>query len=266
VNCFEVYRDRFRTVAFRREDGILEMRLHRDGGPASWDAHPGGMNGELGEAFLAVARDPENRIVVLTGTGDSFLAGLDMSRPFPEIEKLDFWGRIERETREVTESLLMIPVPVIGAVNGAAFVHAELIAMSDIVLASDTASFADKAHITLNGVTPGDGAHAWWPLVLGVNRARYFLLSGEEIDAEEARRIGIVAEVLPHDRLLARAWELARMLATKPDLALRYSRLLLTRPIKRAFASEHGYGLALEALSALDLIQRHGAAAKPGAE
>jgi len=256
MSSLKDYESAFETVRFRREDGILEMRLHRDGGEASWSADEGGMNGELARAFLAVSLDPENRVVILTGTGDAFLAGLDTSRPFPDIEKSAFWARIERETREMTENLLRIPVPVIGAVNGPAFIHAELVAMSDIVLASERASFADKGHIVLNGVVPGDGAHAWWPLVLGPNRARHFLLTGAEIGAEEAQRLGFVAEVVAHDCLNRRAWEVARELLTRPDLSLRYTRQLLTRPIKQAVASEHGYGLALEAISALDLIQR----------
>ena len=79
------YQDRFETVAFRREDGILEMRLHRDGGEASWSADEAGMNGELGRAFAAVADDLENRVVIFTGTGDNWLGGLDMNRPFPDM-------------------------------------------------------------------------------------------------------------------------------------------------------------------------------------
>ena len=93
MSAFDRYRDAFRTVAFRREDGILEMRLHRDG-EASWAADEGGMNGEVGEAFLEVSRDPDNRVVILTGTGDNFIAGLDLSRPFPDIENMSFWSRI----------------------------------------------------------------------------------------------------------------------------------------------------------------------------
>src|SRR5690242_9250367 len=81
------YQDRFETVAFRREGGILEMRLHRDGGEASWSADETGMNGELGRAFAAVAEDLENRVVIFTGTGDNWIAGLDMKRPFPNIEE-----------------------------------------------------------------------------------------------------------------------------------------------------------------------------------
>src|SRR4051812_22936797 len=124
MSRFDDYKDSFQTVAFRREQGILEMRLHRDGGAASWAADEGGMNGELGEAFLAVSRDPDNRVVIFTGTGDDFISGIDSSRPFPDIENMSFWSRIERKTRGLTANLLAIPVPIIGAVNGCAYIHA----------------------------------------------------------------------------------------------------------------------------------------------
>ena len=251
------YRNSFKTLAFKREHGVLEMRLHRDGGEATWSAAPGGMNDELPEAFLQVAQDPENKVVIFTGTGDSWLAEINPNEPFPDISDLDFWSRIFRNTMVLAENLLKIPVPVIGAVNGPAFIHAELIAMSDIVLCSDRAAFADKGHMALNGITPGDGAHVWWPLVLGPNRSRHFLLTGAEIDAQEALRLGLAAEVVPHSSLNARAWEIARELAAKPELALRTTRHLFTRNLRQAFTRDVSLGLALEALSGMDLVRRH---------
>lgn len=252
------YENRFRTVRFERQDGILQMTLHRDGGEATWSAAPDGMNDELPEAFSQVAGDLENRVVIFTGTGDNFLAEINPAEPFPDISSIDFWERIHRNTLMMAQNLLAIPVPIIGAVNGAAFIHAELIAMSNIVIASETAVFADKGHIALNGITPGDGTHVFWPLVLGPSRASYFLLTGEEIDAHQAKRLGFVAEVVPRDELLDRAWELARDLAAKPALALRNTRYLLTRTMRQAFAAEMGLGLALEALSGMDLVRGQG--------
>jgi enoyl-CoA hydratase/carnithine racemase len=98
---------------------------------------------------------------------------------------------------------------VIGAVNGQARIHAELAVLSDIVLAAETAIFPDAAHFP-NGVVPGDGVHVAWPLLLGPNRGRYFLLTGEEISAQQALSLNFVAEVLPPGRLLPRARELGQ--------------------------------------------------------
>src|SRR5258705_280740 len=78
----------------------------------------------------------------------------------------DYWDRIYIEGKDLLMNLLDIPVPVIGAVNGPAFIHAELVTMSDIVIASDTAIFADLAHFP-GGTVPSDGVHVWWEMLLG---------------------------------------------------------------------------------------------------
>src|ERR1700729_1709504 len=104
--------------------------------------------------------------------------------------------KIYLEGKRLLDNLLNIDVPVIGAVNGPARIHAELAVLSDIVLAAETAVFQDAAHMP-NGVVPGDGVHVVWPLLLGPNRGRYFLLTGQRLSADEAQAAGVVSEVLP---------------------------------------------------------------------
>jgi enoyl-CoA hydratase/carnithine racemase len=123
--------------------------------------------------------------------------------------------------------------------------------LCDIVLAADTAQFQDSAHFP-SDVVPGDGMHIVYPLLLGLNRGRYFLLTGQTLDARKALEFGLVAEVLPPDRLMARAWELAEDLAKKPTLALRYTRLLLTEYLRRQVHDLLGYGLGMEMLALLE--------------
>lgn len=243
------YFDAYPSVAFRRDDGILEMRLHTRGGPALWGLW-GGLHRELGRAFRDVAEDRDNRVVILTGTGDDFCAGFDMAGEQPPAMGAAAWDEIFREGRALLRNLLAIEVPVIAVVNGAAFVHAELAVLADIVLASETAVFADKPH-SLNGVVPGDGVQTVWPLLLGPNRGRYFLYTGQEIGAPEALALGIVDEVLPADRLLDRAWEHARNIAARPHTAMRYTRILLTEQLRARLEGELGYGLMLEGMGSL---------------
>jgi enoyl-CoA hydratase/carnithine racemase len=140
-------------------------------------------------------------------------------------------------------------VPVIAAVNGKATVHAELAVLGDIVLAADTAVFADAPHFRF-GTVASDGVHVVWPLLLGPNRGRYFLLTGQRIPAADALTLGVVSEVLPAEALLDRAWDLARDLARQPDTALRYTRVAMTQTIKRLLLDHVGPGLALEGLGA----------------
>ena len=104
----------------------------------------------------------------------------------------------------------------------------------------------------MSNMVPGDGMHIVYPLLLGFNRARYFLLTGQTIGAQEAHQLGLVAEVLPQDKVLARAWELAEDLAKRPTLLLRYTRLLFTDYLKKRLHELLGYGLAMESLALLE--------------
>lgn len=248
---FESYSERYSCVRMHRENGVLELHLHKDGGPALWGAAKGGIHEQLGDAFYQVGRDPDNRVVIITGTGDTFLTAFDpdMGEPPSAV----YWDRIFKEGRDLIQNLLEIEVPVIGAVNGNAFVHSEIPTMSDIVIASDRASFADKAHAP-GSVVPGDGVHVWWPMLLGPNRARHFLLTGSEISAQEALRLGVVAEVVPHGTVMARAREIAHDLLSKNEQMLRFSRVAMTQHIKRRMLDDLGYGLMLEGMGIMSLM------------
>jgi enoyl-CoA hydratase/carnithine racemase len=246
TRTFDEYQHDYRHVAMTRADGILELRLHSDGGPLVWGDAP---HGELGRCFWEVGSDPGNRVIVLTGTGDEFIARLDDSwvgEMTPEK-----WNRIFTNGKRLLQALLDIEVPVIGAVNGKATVHAELALLSDIVLAADNAMFQDAPHFRY-GTVPGDGVHVIWPLLLGANRGRYFVLTGQRIDAPEALRLGVVSEVLPAGELRDRAWALARELCRQPDTILRYTREALIAPIRRLVRDDLGTGLALEGLGAFE--------------
>jgi enoyl-CoA hydratase/carnithine racemase len=202
---------------------------------------------ELPRAFMDIASDPDNEIVILTGTGESFCTHVDFqswaSDRGPALQ-----DRIFHEAKVLLRGLLDIHVPVIGAVNGPARVHAELPLLSDVVLASDTAVFQDSVHWTI-GAVPGDGVHVLWPMWLGPNRGRQFLYMSEEIGAQEALSLGLVAEVLPAERLLDRAFEIARLFVEKPRLTRRYARVALTLGIRRALEADFNEGLALQMLA-----------------
>jgi enoyl-CoA hydratase/carnithine racemase len=157
------------------------------------------------------------------------------------------WERVHAEGLALLEHLLAIPVPVIAAVNGPALIHAEIAVLSDIVLAAEHAEFADLAHIPA-GTVPGDGVHTVWPMLLGPNRGRYFLLTGQRLSAQEALRLGVVSEVLPAEQLLSRARTLAAQLAALPTRVLRHTRTVLVHHLRRRMQEELSLGLAVEAL------------------
>ena len=244
------YAEKYQGIRFTRNDGVLEMKLHTRGEPARWGSSLDCLHAELGPAFHDVATDMENRVIILTGTGDSFIASMDPAFQFHEASLAEMAPRIVEEGLALLHNLLAIPVPMIAAVNGPALIHAELAVLCDVVLAASHTEFADLPHF-VSGAVPGDGVHTVWPMLLGPNRGRYFLLTGERIGAQEAKQLGIVGEVLDPEALMPRARELATEFASKPIALLRYTRTLLVRELRRRMFDELASGLAQESLAML---------------
>jgi enoyl-CoA hydratase/carnithine racemase len=242
VPDLDSYRDKYATVALTRDNGILEVRFHTDGGPLVWTLTT---HDELGYLFADIAADRENKAVILTGTGDAYCDALDHST-FSSKTPMD-WDRILHDGRRLLNNLLEVNVPVVSAVNGPVRFHSEIPVMSDVVLAAEHALFQDL-HYT-SGVVPGDGVHVVWTHVLGPNRGRYFLLTGQELDARTARDFGVVNEVLPASALMNRAREVAEMLAARPFLTRRYARDVLNVEFRRLLHQGIGYGLGLQGLA-----------------
>ncbi|MFT3967740.1 MAG: enoyl-CoA hydratase/isomerase family protein [Sphingobium sp.] len=248
---FDDYATRYKTIRLARsEDGVLEMTLHSRGGEALWGTSENSLHRELGLAFADIARDPANKVLLLTGTGENFCAGSDPQERAAEPSLAAMWDRIFEEGVALIENLLAIPVPVVAAVNGPALIHAEIALLADIVLAAEHAEFADAAHMP--HAVPGDGVQAVWLMLLGPNRGRYFLLTNERIGAAEAKRLGVVGEVLPREALMPRARELAANLARLPVKQLRHTRRVLVRELRRRLRDELELGLAVEALATLN--------------
>jgi enoyl-CoA hydratase/carnithine racemase len=229
-------------LAVTREEDIVELRCHTDDGPLTWTA---AAHREIGDAFVEIGADPTIKVVIFTGTGDAFCRGID-SATFRAANA--GWDTIWWEGKRLLKSFLDIEALVIGAVNGPALIHAELPVLADVVVASDTAVFADKAHFQTRGV-PGDGVHLVWPALLGSTRANYFLLTGQEIDAHEALRLGVVNEVVALDELSDRAWELARDFATRSVQVLHYTRDALSIGRRAMLTNALSHGLAVQGLA-----------------
>lgn len=130
--------------------------------------------------------------------------------------------------------------------------HSEYALLADIVVASDDATFMDKPHLGFN-IVPGDGIHVIYEELLGVNRARYFALTQQQLTAADAERLGLVNEIVAKDNVYSRAMELAEQLASRPQLFLRYSTIALRQRLLARLNEGTALGMALEGLTAADL-------------
>jgi enoyl-CoA hydratase/carnithine racemase len=237
------YAEKYQTIRMERRNGILQLTFHTDGHALQWGELP---HQEFPQAFHDIASDPDNKVVIMTGTGEAFSG--PRATPGARLRRsAAAWDKTYWEGKHLLLNLLDIEVPMISAINGPALRHSELPLLCDIVLAAEETTFQDSAHFA-NGMVPGDGMHILYPLLMGLNRGRYFLLTGQTLTARQAQEVGLVNEVLPRQDLLPRAWALAEQLAQRPPLVLRYSRVLLTQHLKRLMHDLLGYGLALEGL------------------
>ncbi|GAA3213914.1 enoyl-CoA hydratase/isomerase family protein [Dactylosporangium siamense] len=248
---FEAYAEKYADhFVMQRRDGIIELRMHTDGGPAQFGF---ATHNAWGQAWQEIGNDPGNEVLILTGTGEHWLAAgaardTDeatrelMRQPFPK----DFaYEHTYYDATKLLENFVFgIDIPTIAAINGPSIAHTEFALLCDITLAAETATIIDP-HLP-TGVAPGDGQQLTLQELIGTKRAAYHLYTGEPITAHLALELGLVNEVLPAERLLPRAWELAETIMKSPRAARRLTHAIVQRPWKRRLVHDLGFGVAHE--------------------
>ncbi len=226
-----------------RGSGILEIVIRSEKTLNS-------VNAEAHRALTQVWRDIDAaegvRCVLIRGEGRGFSSGGD----FTLIEEMssDFTAlaRVWREARDLVYNVVNCGKPIVSAIHGPCVGAGLAVALlSDVSVAAKTARILD-GHVRL-GVAAGDHAAIIWPLLCGLNKAKYHLLTGEPVSGEEAERIGLVSLCVPDDELLDRAWKVARTLAAGSPTAIRWTKYALNNWL-RAMGPTFDASLALEFL------------------
>lgn len=206
----------------KREDGVAIATLNR---PEKRNAVDDTMHDELARLPRDADADPEVKVLLITGAGSAFCAGGDFSGGLRPSDKM--W----RDAGRIVNGILDCEKPVITAVNGYAMgLGSTLSLLGDVVFAARSATFADT-HVRM-GIAAGDGGQLIWPLLMGVNRAKYYLMTGDRIAAEEAERLGLVNFVVDDEALMERALELAERLAAGPTRAISASKAAINQYMK----------------------------------
>ena len=244
---FESYSEKFKDFFhMERRNGIILARMHHLGESAKFDysAH-----NAWGQAWHEIGNDPENEVMILTGTGDEWV-GNHTAATYKESPgkrtAFDMYEEGYYDGLKVLENLLFdVDIPTIAALNGPG-TFTMLALLCDITLCSEKAGFYDL-HFPM-GVVPGDGQHLTFQELMGTKRAAYYLYTGDPIDAQTALAMGMVNEVLPHEKLLPRAWQIAESIMQKPRTVRRITSQLIRRPWKRRFLEDFHMGYANEQL------------------
>lgn len=219
---------RYQFLDVSTKDGIATITLNR---PERRNAVHDPMHQELETIFTDVSADDTVRAIVVTGAGETFCAGgdassMDSGEFAPTGPRIPFHG-----VRRLVNSLLDVEQPVIGAVNGdAAGLGATLALMCDVTYVAESARIGDT-HVKM-GLVAGDGGAVIWPALIGMARAKQYLLTGDWITGAEAASIGLVNHALPADRVLAEATAFARRMAEGAPMAIRWTKYSMNKLLR----------------------------------
>ncbi|MGW3622969.1 enoyl-CoA hydratase/isomerase family protein [Streptomyces sp. NPDC000880] len=237
----ETFKDFFRLT--RREDGVILAEAHTLGGPIQLSVQN---HRALGQMLKIIGADPENEILILTGSGDEFMMDSDPQGFELEAEDLPHWAYeyAYKDGRINVSSLVNdLEIPTIGLLNGHGF-HSEIVLMCDITLAADDATIFDL-HFDIGSV-PADGIHNAFQELLGTKRAAYALLTGQAIGAAQALEYGLVNEITPRADLIKRAYQIADHIMSQPRTTRRLTTQIVRRPWKQRIVNDLDGGFGIQ--------------------
>jgi enoyl-CoA hydratase len=229
------------------EHRVLHVTLNR---PDSRNAINDVMHRELAELYVKIAADTEAEAVVLTGAGKGFCSGGDFKQMAQNNEAGydDGFSQLFIDAVAMAKSILAVRQPLIAAVNGDAIgLGATLALFCDIVFMSETARIGDP-HAQV-GLVAADGGVVLWPMLIGANRAKEYLLTGDLVTGTEAERIGLVNHAVPAGEVVESATAMARRLAQGAALAIRFNKRLVNKQLEERVDAIYEMALAMEAVT-----------------
>lgn len=223
--------ERYSTLEIEMlEEGILGILLNR---PEKLNAVSSEMHTDLVDIWLDIDRDPDVRVVLVRGAGRSFSAGGEFEMIDDIMTDAETRVRVLREARDLVLNILNCSKPIISAIRGPAVGAGLAVALlADISIASTTARIID-GHTRL-GVVAGDHAAIIWPLLCGLAKAKYYLLTCDPLDGREAERIGLVSLCVEDDELDDRSLNVARKLAAGSPSAIQGTKYSLNHWARQA--------------------------------
>ena len=228
----------------RRDNGVLEVQMHSDGGPAIYDLK---LHNDWAQLWYDIGNDPENEVLIFSGTGDKWLDYTERSQYEESLADLpadSFYDHQFADSMKLLESLIFnVDIPTISCINGPGF-HTEFALLCDITLCAEHAVLFDP-HFEI-GLVPGDGQGLVFQELMGLKRAAYYMYTADKIDARTALDMGLVNEVMPVDALLPRAHEIAAKIMKQPRATRRLTSAVIRRPWKRLLVQDLGYHMAHE--------------------
>ena len=214
----------------RPEPGVLLITINR---PDKLNAADEEMHGEFGRVWLDVARDPDTRVAVITGAGRAFSAGGDIEMERRALGDFRQVAVTMQQASDLVYNMINCDKPIVSAINGVAVGAGLAMALlADISIIAEDVRFTD-GHVRI-GLAAGDHSVMLWPLLCGMAKAKYYLLTADFLDGREAERIGLVSKAVPGDQLMDEALAVATKLAHGSQDAIRWTKRALNNWLRTA--------------------------------
>ena len=235
----------YRHLTFEaRPNGVVLVTINR---PDVFNAANARLHWELTQVWLTIDADPRAKVALVTGAGKAFSAGGDLDMVEEMAGNPEALSRTMREAADIVYNMINLDKPIVSAINGVAVGAGLVVALlADVSIMAETARITD-GHTRL-GVVAGDHAAIVWPLLCGMAKAKYYLLTSDFIDGREAERIGLVTQCVPLDKVMERAWDVADRLAAGSQHSIRWTKRSLNNWLRQA-GPIFDQSLALEMLS-----------------
>ena len=232
----------YQHLLVEKRDGIALLTMNR---PEVLNATNAKLHNELSRIWLDLGQDPEVRVALITGAGTVFSSGGDFEMIDRSLGNTEVIAQTMQEAGDIVHNMINLDKPVVSAINGVNVGAGLAVALlADVSIAALDARITD-GHVRL-GMAAGDHAAVIWPLLCGMAKAKYYLLTGDFLDGKEAERIGLVSLAVPAEELMPKAMEVAAKLASGPQPAIRWTKRALNQWLRQAAITSFDYSLAME--------------------
>ncbi len=231
----EMFKEHF--IMDRREDGVVTVRMHCKGGPLIWSME---LHDAIGKMWRMLGTDRDTEMIILTGTGNIWVTDFEAASWAPESDNTGEtrYNHMFVDGRRMIIAMIQdVEVPTLGVLSGSGG-HTELALMCDLAIAADDITVLYPHMLPGTNNVPGDGIHSCFFELMQARHAVWYLMTGDKITAKDLVRLGMVSEIVPREKLMDRAYEIADMIMAQNRVARRLTSQLVRRNWKKRIADD----------------------------
>lgn len=231
----EMFKEHF--IITRREDGVTTVRMHTCGGPLIWSME---LHDAIGKMWRMLGTDRDTEMIIFTGTGNIWVSDFEANSWHAEVgdpagtryEHMFIDGR-----RMIIAMIQDVEVPTLGVLSGSGG-HTELALMCDYAIAADDITVLDPHMLPGTNNVPGDGIHSCFFELMPARHAAWYLMTGDKISAQDLLRLNMVTEIVPREKLMDRAYEIADLFMKQNRVVRRLGTQLIRRNWKKRITDD----------------------------